>query len=439
MIGIIGGGLTGLTLARHLKEKAVILEKLPETGGLCRTHVGDGFTFDIGGSHIIFSKNKEILDFMVSVLGDNVEKNRRNTKILYNGRLVKYPFENGLSDLPLLENMECIISFLVNLGLKKLGLVKQPTNFKEGLYYVFGKGIAEKYLIPYNEKIWNIKTEEMDYSWQKDRLPQPDPVSLIKASLGMESEGYVHQLHFYYPKRGGIQAMVDGIKKGSKAQLVLNYEVKSIKKVKEEFEVSDGRRPMRFSKLVSTMPLPDLIERIQDPVPSEVKQAAKRLQFNSIITILIGVNTPNLSNVSWMYIPSEDDGAFNRIAFPFNFSRHTTPEGKTSVLAEITYNEGDDVSKMTDKEVINHVIDKLDGDKLIDKRKVCHSSIRRLKHAYVVYDKEHFKNKEPVKKFVEEYGIQLCGRFSEFDYLNMDACIKRAIERAKALNGEKSS
>jgi protoporphyrinogen oxidase len=434
MIGVIGAGLTGLTLAKHLKKDVTILEKLPETGGLCRSVKEKGFTFDIGGSHIIFSKDKEVLDFMLKNLGNNKVKNMRNTKIFFKNRFVKYPFENGLSDLSIKDNFECIFYFVENLIRKKLGLLKEPTNFKECLYNVFGKGIAGKYLVPYNEKIWNVKTEDMNCEWVKDRLPQPSLKGLLKASLGIGSEGYVHQLFFYYPKLGGIQALTESISKKTKSKIILNYGVKSIKKIRGKFVVSDGKKKKTFSNLVSTIPLPDLIKIIKDPVPVEVKKAARNLKFNSIITVTLGLDTLKLNDISWLYIPDPKDGLFNRTSFPFNFSSKTTPDGKTSVLAEITCLYGDDVWKMKDKKIIEHVIDNLHKNKIIDKREISYSKVHHSKYAYVVYDTNHFNNKEIVKKFVENYGIQLCGRFSEVEYYNMDKCIRTAMDTANKLN-----
>jgi len=108
---VLGGGLTGVTLARLLHERGddvTVLERGETIGGLCRSKTEAGFTFDIGGSHIIFSRDAEALSFMLSALGGNADRRKRNTKILYKGRYVKYPFENGLMDLPAEDRFFCI-------------------------------------------------------------------------------------------------------------------------------------------------------------------------------------------------------------------------------------------------------------------------------------------------------------------------------------------
>ena len=63
-IGILGGGIAGLSLAYFIGEQAEVLEKNSRSGGLCRSFQKDGFTFDLGG-HILFSKDAEILDFVM--------------------------------------------------------------------------------------------------------------------------------------------------------------------------------------------------------------------------------------------------------------------------------------------------------------------------------------------------------------------------------------
>jgi protoporphyrinogen oxidase len=111
-VGILGGGLAGLTLANLLRHKVEVLEKNPECGGLCRTLTDEGFTFDYGGCHILFSRDELAVNFILDALRENKARNRRNSKVLYGDRYVKYPFENGLGDLSPQDNFDCLYGFI---------------------------------------------------------------------------------------------------------------------------------------------------------------------------------------------------------------------------------------------------------------------------------------------------------------------------------------
>ena len=426
-IGILGGGLTGLTIGYLLKKQNIdfeLLEKNNECGGLCRTIQEDGFTFDIAGGHIIFSRDKEILEFMLNSLDDNIVKIKRNTKILYKDYFVKYPFENGLSNLPKEENFECLNEFVKTLNQK----YDTPKNFNEWIYQTFGKGIAEKYMIPYNEKIWNFKTENMATFWVDGRIPKPPSEDIIKSSLGIETEGYTHQSYFYYPKHGGIQALTNSIEEKIKDNITKEFAITSIKKEDDKWVVYGNEKKV-FDQIVSTIPVIDLV-KLLDEVPEEIINAVNNLKYNSLITVMLGVNTDKLNDLHWLYIPDKNVLP-HRLVFPKNNTQNTTPEGKSSVVAEITFNEGDNISRMTDEEIVKKVIDDLDRKKIIDKNLVCYQKIIRLKYAYVVYDLEYEKNIIKIHKFFEGLGIDLRGRFSEYKYLNMDACIKSAMNYVK--------
>lgn len=426
---ILGGGLSGLVLGNLLKEKdeITILEKNPECGGLCRSITENGFTFDWGGSHIIFSKDDEVLKLMVHELGDNIVKNRRNTKIFFKKKFVKYPFENGLSELPKKDNFECLYYFIQTLT---DSCKKKPQNFREWIYQTFGKGIAEKYMIPYNEKIWNYKTDMMNTEWIAGRVPKPPVEDIIKSAIGIETEGYTHQLHFYYPKTGGIQAMVKAFEEPIKKRIVTDFEVKSIRKGKDGFVVSNGATEHKCKRLISTLPLPDIINFMEN-VPKDVKDAAKELKYNSLVTVMLGIDTPKINDISWLYVPSEDDGMFNRVSFPSNYSPVVAPEGKSSVLAEITCRFGDDVWKMKDEEIADRVVLSLSKMGIFDKKKVSYTLVKRSKYAYIIYDIDYTKNTEIVKNYLNCQEIELVGRFAEFKYLNMDACIRSVLDFVK--------
>lgn len=428
--GIIGGGLTGLSLASLLQEDQEILEKSPEAGGLCRSIQEEGFTFDYGGSHIIFSKDEEVLRFILDLLGDNIFKVRRNTKIFLKGRFIKYPFENGLADLSKEDNYECLYQYINSQLIKS---PRKPENFKDWIYANFGKSIAEMYMLPYNQKIWNIKPECMGVNWIENRIPKPPLEDVIKSSLGIQTEGYKHQLYFYYPQQGGIQALVQGLEKQIKGTLTCGFNVKSIVKEDGQWVVRNQKEERVFDRIISTIHLRDLAEAMVD-IPEEIRSAIRGLRYNSLISIMLGLDVPKLNDYSWVYMPEANIKA-NRISFPSNFSPYVAPPGKSSLLAEITCNEGDDLWSKRDEEIIEETIENLHRLGIIKRQKVIYSRLKRNKYAYVVYDLRYEQNISLIRPYFQNIGAHLCGRFSQFEYLNMDACIRSAMNKAKEMAG----
>jgi len=431
---ILGAGLTGITLARLLHEKGdevVVLEREPQYGGLCRSITKSGFTFDIGGSHIIFSRDTQVLAFMCDVLGRNSKQNKRNTKIFYKGLFTKYPFENGLHQLPKDDLYFCINEFIRTLIAVENGRLPPPSNFREWINYTFGKGIADLYMIPYNEKIWKYPTELMSMHWVDGRIPRPPVEDVIRSAIGIDTEGYTHQSVFSYPLRGGIEAMVREIAKPVEENIQTGFHVTSIKNENGKFIISNKKRVISAERLISTIPLQELLPCL-DAAPENVNRACSGLKYNSIACVFLGIKG-KVPDISWMYIPEKELGLFNRISFPSNYSPHVALPCHSSILIEITYREGDETSQMQDRHIIDHVIKALEKMKIIIRDDVVYSSVMRQKYAYVIYDLEYQRNIATVKEYCAANGIGLVGRFAEFEYLNMDGCIRNVINFVEKL------
>ena len=426
---ILGGGLSGLTLARLLQEQGeevVVLEAELEYGGLCRSKTDQGFTFDTGGSHIIFSRDDEVLAFMRRMIAGNEQRNNRTTKIFYKQQFVKYPFENGLSDLPPEDRFFCINEFIKTLIAVEKGEIPAPVNFREWIYYTFGKGIAECYMIPYNEKIWKYPTDKMSLHWVDGRIPRPPVEDVIKSAIGIETEGYTHQSVFSYPLDGGITTLVRAIARPIEPCIKTGFRVTSITKSGNIWQISNGDERIQADQCICTMPVQHLFPCLDD-VPSDVKNAADALKYNSLVCVNIGITGP-VPGISWLYVPDPAVGRTNRISFPSGYSRHVAPDGCSAILAEITHQPGDDVADMTNDELISEVVDMLQSIQILHKDQIVYSSVQRQPFAYVVYDLDYQKNIATVKKYCKEIDIPLVGRFAQFEYLNMDGCIRSVMD-----------
>lgn len=429
---ILGGGLAGITLARLLSNKGhnvQVLEQESSVGGLCRSTQIDGYTFDIGGSHIIFSRDQEVLSIMKDLLKENRGERKRDTKILYKNKFVGYPFENYLFELSKEDCYLCLNEFVKSLIESGRREFKESSNFLEWINHTFGSGIADAYLIPYNEKIWNYPLDQMSAHWVEGRVPRPPVEDIIRSALGIKTEGYSHQAFFSYPAEGGIEALIRAISDPIQEKIRTGFSITGIVKTSSGWDVTDGKEHIKSDRIISTIPLQILTSCLSE-IPPPVIEAVSNLRYNSIVCVGIGLEGDTLP-FSWMYLPDKRSTDANRISFPSNFSRSVTPDGCSSILAEITYNAGDDIDQMTDEEIKDSVISSLDSEGILDQSRVRSTMVKRHKFAYVIYDLGWQKNIKTIREYYDSIDIPLIGRFSQFEYLNMDGVIRSVYDYVK--------
>jgi len=284
-------------------------------------------------------------------------------------------------------------------------------------------------MVPYNEKIWNFPTERMSAHWVEGRIPMPPVEDVIKSAIGIETEGYTHQSIFSYPAKGGIEALVHALERGLEDRILTDFPVRTLMYRNGVWEAGDGRRTVSGDRIVSTIPLQELAGCLGE-VPPEVAAAVKNLRYNSVACVQVGIRG-TVPPLSWVYIPDRDLSPANRISFPSNYSSHVAPEGFSSLLAEVTFNDGDPVSRMADSDLADRVVESLERMGFLSADRVVYRAVDRQKYAYVVYDLEYLENVRIARTYFQELGITLVGRFSQFEYLNMDGCIRNAMECAE--------
>lgn len=403
MICVVGGGLSGLSVGYQLRGRCEVFEAR-KIGGLLSSEEIDGFTFDTGGSHILFSDNPEILRELLGFVKDYVE-HRRRAFIFYKGKLIKYPFENGIFTLSAQERFEILKDFVENLLMKK----ETPKNLLEWFRYVFGNAITEKYLRPYNEKLWKRDLREISLEWVGGRVPNPPIDDLFKSAVGIETEGYMHQLHFFYPLKGGIESLAKGVAKN------LDIRMEAVKKIElEEKIVVNGDK--EFDKLIYTAPLKELPSIFTEA--RKIRDEIDKLEYNSLAVVGIGVRG-KVPNVHWIYVPQKDI-VFHRIAFLSNYSPNMSPRGCATIITEIS-NPG----KLSEDEVLEG-LRKIGVENEVEVLKVW-----KWEYAYVVYNHSYRESIEKIRNFLLQRKIISFGRFGAWEYLNMDTVWKKAKEVAR--------
>ena len=104
-----------------------------------------------------------------------------------------------------------------------------------------------------------------------------------------------------YPFKGGYKSYLNFLAKD--LNILLNKKVIEIDLIKKTIMFSDGSKE-HFDKIVSTIPLPELIKVIKD-VPVEVIEASKKLIATSAQLVSFGFNK-YIKQHLWFYIYDED-------------------------------------------------------------------------------------------------------------------------------------
>lgn len=428
---ILGGGLSALSLAYFLQNRAdiskiTLLEKENTIGGLCRTFETNGIEYDVG-PHIIFSKDKEILDFMNGLLGENNEKHRRSNRILHKKAFVQYPFENDLSKLPDEDKAYCVNAFMHNPYENY-----DAKNMLQFFLKTFGEGITNLYLRPYNEKIWKFDPSFMD-TQMVDRIPKPPKEDILKSAAGETIDGYTHQLYFTYPKQGGTAAIVQALREklSGKVEILTNCPVESVRKTEQGFEVVAGGETFVSDRLASTMPLGEFTALYNAEKPAEVVSAAQNLRSNAIAISIVNVK-PDRAGDNYAFMIADKNVIFHRLSkLDFMGGRYHKPDSATYMI-EVTYRKNDRVDLMTDAELTAKIIGGLKEIGFIDGASdVNFTDLKRFDYAYVIYDLEHKENTTVLRDYFKQQGIELNGRFGSFEYLNMDAIIRQSKNLAE--------
>lgn len=427
-VGVLGGGVSGIFVARFLGGDVEVLEADDRVGGLARSFGGDGFLSDIGG-HILFSKDEEALAHELHALGENIRQGVRKNLILYRGLHVKYPFENGIDALPKEEIVDILETFIEN---PMSGT--PPTNFREWLYHVFGSGLTERYMLPYNEKIWKTPAETMSTEWV-DRVPRPPLRDLLRTGVGIPTEGYTHQLYFKYPDEGGFEALPRAVATGLGKKITTGFRVSKLSKIDGGWAVTSASGETReYRRIICTLPVNTLFAALgHDNVPKAVVDAASNLRFNSLRVVLVGVEGP-LSDYTALYVP-DPRSLYHRVCYNHVFSPKMCPPGSSSVSCEITVRPGSDEDGWSDERLLERCISDLVRDGIVDRERVVHRSVHRERYAYVVYDLGYADRVKIVRDFCDRQQIHLAGRFAEYRYVNTDACVRRALDLARELRG----
>jgi protoporphyrinogen oxidase len=432
-IVILGGGISGLAAAYHLVRRDPdvalrIYERSSRVGGLCRSVHKDGFIFDHTG-HLLHLRSERGRRIVGELVGDELVEHERSAWIYSKGVYTRYPFQSHTYGLPPEVVVECLVEF-IRAGRGSAG---EGESFEEWIQSHFGSGIARHFMIPYNHKLWRVHPREMTTDWLDRFVPAPGIEDVVRGAVSPEPSRLGYNATFSYPRRGGIEVLPERLAQAVGGRIEFGKEARAVRPASREVEFADGSR-VEYERLISTVPLPELVEMIAD-APPEVRRAARELRWVSVLNINLGVARPDLTDRHWIYVP-EEEFLFYRVGFPTSFSRYAAPEGASSLYTEISHLPEDPLDETG---AVRRVSDDLVAMGILrSSDRIATTVVLHLPFAYVIFDRRRGPALETLRGFLSDCSIDLLGRFGAWTYASMEDCIcdaERLVERLFSRTG----
>jgi protoporphyrinogen oxidase len=403
---ILGAGVSGISAAGFLgkEEDYLVLEKSDEIGGYCKTIKKDGFTWDYSG-HFFHFRNDEIKSLVMK----NIDEKRllsvqKKTGIVYRDNIISFPFQRNIHELSKTEFIECLHDYYFRIE------KKEYVNFLDWIYGVLGTSIVDKFVKPYNEKLYATSLEKLDVNAMGRFFPTVTLEEIIKASR--EANDISYNKNFLYPIDGAITYV---------NSLMSNVDGKKVILKKEAIEIDIERKIVKtnnstykYDTLISSIPLNNLLRISKQEFDESLYLS------NQVVVFNLGFDKASLVNHHWLYIP-QPDICFYRIGFYDNILN----EDRASLYVEIGMKSNE---KFDQAILLEQVLKDLRYLGLISDHVLLSKSIVVMNPAYIHLSEQSITDAKEKLSMLESKDVYSIGRYGEWTYCSIEDNILSAQE-----------
>lgn len=412
---IIGAGVTGLGFANFIQsDDYVVVERETQAGGYCKTIYKDDFVWDYAG-HFFHFANVQLKQFFNDrIPQEEIIYKEKNTKIFYNDSYIDYPFQKNIHQLPKDEFIDCLFD-LFNRTEKDKYL-----GFEDMLYGKFGKSITNKFLKPYNEKLYACNLNDLDADAMGRFFPYADIREIVHNMKFQEDDSYNKE--FLYPKKGAITFINALLRNLVEGNVLYGHEVLHIDVDNKVATTSKER--IAYEYLINTSPMDKLISCIDHGEYMELKN---KLTYNKVLVFNLGFDKKSkIKDVHWIYVPDKNIN-FYRLGFYDNILN----TNKLSLYVEIGYPSGDVVD--TDRQLALTLENLKKIGIISDHALVAFSSVI-MDPAYVHISEEGKRIRYRKKREYQSKDVYTIGRYGDWKYCSIEDSMMDAMDLAKELN-----
>jgi len=444
---IVGAGPAGLTAAYVLSKagvQSIVLEKDRLVGGISRTVNYKDYYFDIGG-HRFFTKVKAVDDMWKELLGADLLRRKRLSRIYYNKKYFSYPLRpfNALFSLGIWNSFLVLLSFLY----AQIFPWRNEETFEHWVVNRFGDRLYKTFFKTYTEKVWEMPCSEIRAEWAAQRIKGLSLLTGLRNALirSKNNNKDIRTLieEFDYPKFGPgmMWQTAANIVQQNGCQVWLGAEVAGILWSENRVTTLEVKRNGQVELIdgtdfVSSMPIREVIEKFKPPVPKAVLRAASDLKYRDFLTTVLIIDKREVFPDNWIYI-HDPDVKVGRIQNFKNWSPFMVPdEGKTCLGLEYFCFEGDSFWTLPDNDLIELGKKELEVLGLVTTSEVQDGLVVRMPKAYPIYDSAYRESLSVVRTFLQDISnFQVVGRNGMHKYNNQDHSMLTAMLAAENILG----
>ncbi len=448
-VTILGAGLAGLACGYELTKagyQVTLIEKESSVGGLAKTIKEKGFRFDTG-PHRWYTKNDMVNNWMLKLLGDEVIKIPRLTRIYFDGKFFNYPvkIKSTLEGMGIWKTTLAVFDYFRSRLSQRL--IRRPVvTIEEGYIAQFGRVLYEMFFKRYTEKLWGTSCKNISADWLGQRSRGFNITTIIKSVFQRQNKVVSFVDEFSYPRLGIgrlAEKLAESISK-SGGKILLNSYVDSLNchqnniqrvNIKQKNKIIN----IKTEEVVSTIPLSELISGLRPKVSETILASNRKLTYRDEVQVVLFINKTKITPDTWVYVhPIEIP--FVRFMEMDNWSKSLSPPGTTAIVFEIVCNIVDSIWNMTDQQLTKLVSDAFIKEfKLVKNSDIIGSYVHRITGEYPVYHIGYKNDLNKLKSFLSQYSnLQIAGRNGTFRYNNMDHSVEMGLYAAwNIIEGER--
>ncbi len=421
---ILGAGLAGLSAALHAPGSYRLVERSERPGGLCKTDLRDGFSFDATG-HWLHLRDEGMRRLADEVLPGGWVTVERKAGIWSHGRFTRYPYQVNTHGLPPEVVAENVLGFVeAQFGEKGRALrEREPASFAEFILRHLGEGFARNFMFPYNAKLWTVHPREMSTAWMGRFVPRPTLEQVVRGALGLEGDQAGYNASFIYPRQGGIESFVRGLAARLPRPAECGVHPVALDPQRRTARLSSGEE-VRWKRVVATIALPEVV-RLCAGAPAAVVEAAGRLRATTVTYVNVAAREVGAAPFHWVYLPEERYGPY-RIGSASAAVPSLAPAGCRSFYVEFSAAgplpaaqvEGQALEALEDLGFVRGA-----GDVLF-------METRAIPHAYAIYDDAYGASQQAAVSWLAAQGVLAAGRYGLWEYSSMEDALLAGRECA---------